>query len=351
MKNDILNTSIEFLKGVGPNRAKLIKSELKILTFRDLLFQFPFKYIDKTSYHKISEIRSLKTEVQIIGSISDLKEIGIGNKKRIVAKFFDSTGTIELIWFKSSKWLIDSIKLNTKYIAFGKINIFKGKYSIAHPELELYDDLKLQQRTKLNAVYPSTELLNKRGINNKVICSLIEELLISVNNKNEENLPEYIIKKFKLLKRRESLIIIHKPRSITELKKAIYRLKFEEIFYLQIRLIKRNISRKEKIKGYTFNVIGDKFEDFFKNHLTFKLTSAQKSVLKEIRKDLGSGAQMNRLLQGDVGSGKTIVAFMSALIAIGNGFQACIMTPTEILSYQHYNKFNEICKLLNIKIH
>ncbi|MAP99233.1 MAG: ATP-dependent DNA helicase RecG [Flavobacteriaceae bacterium] len=350
MKNDILNTSIEFLKGVGPNRAKLIKSELKILTFRDLLFQFPFKYIDKTSYHKISEIRSLKTEVQIIGSISDLKEIGIGNKKRIVAKFFDSTGTIELIWFKSSKWLIDSIKLNTKYIAFGKINIFKGKYSIAHPELELYDDLKLQQRTKLNAVYPSTELLNKRGINNKVICSLIEELLISVNNKIEENLPEYIIKKFKLLKRRESLIIIHKPRSITELKKAIYRLKFEEIFYLQIRLIKRNISRKEKIKGYTFNVIGDKFEDFFKNHLTFKLTSAQKSVLKEIRKDLGSGAQMNRLLQGDVGSGKTIVAFMSALIAIGNGFQACIMTPTEILSYQHYNKFNEICKLLNINM-
>jgi len=350
MKNDILNTSIEFLKGVGPNRAKLIKSELKILTFRDLLFQFPFKYIDKTSYHKISEIRSLKTEVQIIGSISDLKEIGIGNKKRIVAKFFDSTGTMELIWFKSSKWLIDSIKLNTKYIAFGKINIFKGKYSIAHPELELYDDLKLQQRTKLNAVYPSTELLNKRGINNKLICSLIEELLISVNNKIEENLPEYIIKKFKLLKRRESLIIIHKPRSITELKKAIYRLKFEEIFYLQIRLIKRNISRKEKIKGYTFNVIGDKFEDFFKNHLTFKLTSAQKSVLKEIRKDLGSGAQMNRLLQGDVGSGKTIVAFMSALIAIGNGFQACIMTPTEILSYQHYNKFNEICKLLNINM-
>ena len=350
MKNDILNTSIEFLKGVGPNRAKLIKSELKILTFRDLLFQFPFKYIDKTSYHKISEIKSLKTEVQIIGSISDLKEIGIGNKKRIVAKFFDSTGTIELIWFKSSKWLIDSIKLNTKYIAFGKINIFKGKYSIAHPELELYDDLKLQQRTKLNAVYPSTELLNKRGITNKVICSLIEELLISVNNKIEENLPEYIIKKFKLLKRRESLIIIHKPRSITELKKAIYRLKFEEIFYLQIRLIKRNISRKEKIKGYTFNVIGDKFEDFFKNHLTFKLTSAQKSVLKEIRKDLGSGAQMNRLLQGDVGSGKTIVAFMSALIAIGNGFQACIMTPTEILSYQHYNKFYDICKLLNISI-
>ena len=335
---------------MGPNRAKLIKSELKILTFRDLLFQFPFKYIDKTSYHKISEIRSLKTEVQIIGSISDLKEIGIGNKKRIVAKFFDSTGTIELIWFKSSKWLIDSIKLNTKYIAFGKINIFKGKYSIAHPELELYDDLKLQQRTKLNAVYPSTELLNKRGINNKVICSLIEELLISVNNKIEENLPEYIIKKFKLLKRRESLIIIHKPRSITELKKAVYRLKFEEIFYLQIRLIKRNISRKEKIKGYTFNVIGDKFEDFFKNHLTFKLTSAQKSVLKEIRKDLGSGAQMNRLLQGDVGSGKTIVAFMSALIAIGNGFQACIMTPTEILSYQHYNKFNDICKLLNINM-
>ena len=350
MNNDILNTSIEFLKGIGPNRAKLIKSELKISTFKDLLFQFPFRYIDKTSYHKIADIHSTNSEIQIIGKISDLKEVGSGNKKRLVAKFVDNTGCIELVWFKTTKWLIDSIKLNTNYIAYGKLNSFKGNYSIAHPELELYDEAKLKKRTKLNAVYPSSELLNKRGITNKVIIGLIQELLISVNKEIKENLPKYLMEKFKLLGRRESLIIIHKPRNLIELKRAVYRLKFEEIFYLQLRLIKKNINRKEKIKGYNFKVIGNKFETFFKDYLPFELTNAQKRVLKEIRKDLGSGAQMNRLLQGDVGSGKTIVAFMSALIAIGNGYQACIMTPTEILSHQHYKKFIEVCKSLNINV-
>ena len=350
MNSDILNTSIEFLKGVGPNRAKLLNSELKISTFKDLLFQFPFRYIDKTSYHKISEIKSINSEIQIIGKISDLKEIGIGKKKRLVAKIIDDTGIIDLVWFKTNRWLIDSIKLNTKYIAYGKLNSYNGKHSIAHPELELYNNENVKKRTKLTAVYPSTELLNRRGITNKVIRNLIEELLITLNNKIDENLPTYLKNKFNLLARREALIIIHKPRNLDELRKAIYRLKFEEIFFLQIRLIKKNINRKEKIKGYKFNVIGKEFDKFFKDHLSFELTNAQKRVLKEIRRDLGSGAQMNRLLQGDVGSGKTIVAFMSALIAIGNGFQACIMTPTEILSHQHYNKFKDTCKLLNINL-
>lgn len=350
MNSDILNTSIEFLKGVGPNRAKLLNGELKISTFKDLLFQFPFRYIDKTSYHKISEIQSINSEIQIIGKISDLKEVGIGKKKRLVAKFIDDTGSIDLVWFKTNRWLIDSIKLNTEYIAYGKLNSYNGKHSIAHPELELYNNENVKKRTKLTAVYPSTELLNRRGITNKVILNLIEELLITLNNKIDENLPTYLKQKFNLLARREALIIIHKPRNLDELKKAIYRLKFEEIFFLQIRLIKKNINRKEKIKGYKFNVIGKEFDKFFKDHLSFELTNAQKKVLKEIRRDLGSGAQMNRLLQGDVGSGKTIVAFMSALIAIGNGFQACIMTPTEILSHQHYNKFIDICKLLNINV-
>ena len=350
MNSDILNTSIEFLKGVGPNRAKLLNGELKISTFKDLLFQFPFRYIDKTSYHKISEIQSINSEIQIIGKISDLKEVGIGKKKRLVAKFIDDTGSIDLVWFKTNRWLIDSIKLNTEYIAYGKLNSYNGKHSIAHPELELYNNENVKKRTKLTAVYPSTELLNRRGITNKVILNLIEELLITLNNKIDENLPTYLKQKFNLLARREALIIIHKPRNLDELREAIYRLKFEEIFFLQIRLIKKNINRKEKIKGYKFNVIGKEFDKFFKDHLSFELTNAQKRVLKEIRRDLGSGAQMNRLLQGDVGSGKTIVAFMSALIAIGNGFQACIMTPTEILSHQHYNKFKDICKLLNINV-
>ena len=350
MNNDVLKTSIEFLKGVGPNRAKLIRNELKISNFKELLFQFPYRYIDKTKYHKISEISSNNSEIQLIGEIKELKEIGIGSKKRLVANFSDKTGVIQLVWFKTNKWLVDSIKLNKTYIVFGKINEFKDSLSMPHPELEIYNEVNLKKRMSLFAVYPSTENLNKKGITNKVFSKLIEEVLINTNKDISENLPKYIIDKYKLMGRRKAIMCIHKPRSSQELKHAIYRLKFEEIFYLQIRLIKKNILRKEKIKGYPFNKIGDKFEDFYNEQLSFNLTNAQKRVIKEIRKDFGSGAQMNRLLQGDVGSGKTIVAFMSALIAIGNGFQTCIMTPTEILSYQHYNKFKNICKLLNINI-
>ena len=350
MNNDILNTSIEFLKGVGPNRAKLIKNELKLSKFKDLLFQFPFRYIDKTKYHKISEVNSSNSEIQLIGKIKEIKEVGIGSKKRLIGNFYDKTGEIQLVWFKTNKWLIDSIKLNTNYILFGKINDFKGIKSIAHPELEIYNENNLKKRTNLFGVYPSTENLNKKGVTNKVFSKLIEELLISINKDIKENLPEYILNKYKLMGRRQAIICIHKPRTLSELKQAVNRLKFEEIFYLQIRLIKKNILRKQKIKGYPFEKIGDNFDDFYKNHLKFKLTNAQKRVIKEIRNDMGNGAQMNRLLQGDVGSGKTIVAFMSALIAIGNGFQACIMAPTEILSYQHYNKFKDICKVLNINI-
>ncbi len=350
MNKDILNTSIEFLKGVGPNRAKLIKNELKLSKFKDLLFQFPFRYIDKTKYHKISEVNSSNSEVQLIGKIKEIKEVGIGSKKRLIGDFYDKTGEIQLVWFKTNKWLIDSIKLNTNYILFGKINDFKGIKSIAHPELEIYNENNLKKRTNLFGVYPSTENLNKKGVTNKVFSKLIEELLISINKDIKENLPEYILNKYKLMGRRQAIICIHKPRTLSELKQAVNRLKFEEIFYLQMRLIKKNILRKQKIKGYPFEKIGDNFDDFYKNHLKFKLTNAQKRVIKEIRNDMGNGAQMNRLLQGDVGSGKTIVAFMSALIAIGNGFQACIMAPTEILSYQHYNKFKDICKILNINI-
>jgi len=350
MNNDILNTSIEFLKGVGPNRAKLIKNELKLSKFKDLLFQFPFRYIDKTKYHKISEVNSSNSEIQLIGKIKEIKEVGIGSKKRLIGNFYDKTGEIQLVWFKTNKWLIDSIKLNTNYILFGKINDFKGIKSIAHPELEIYNENNLKKRTNLFGVYPSTENLNKKGVTNKVFSKLIEELLISINKDIKENLPEYILNKYKLMGRRQAIICIHKPRTLSELKQAVNRLKFEEIFYLQMRLIKKNILRKQKIKGYPFEKIGDNFDDFYKNHLKFKLTNAQKRVIKEIRNDMGNGAQMNRLLQGDVGSGKTIVAFMSALIAIGNGFQACIMAPTEILSYQHYNKFKDICKVLNINI-
>ncbi len=350
MNIELFNTPIEFLKGVGPNRAKLLKDQLKIFTYRDLLYTFPFRYIDRTKFHKISSIDNLLTDVQIIGKITNLKELGIGRKKRIIATLSDDSGTIDLVWFKINKWLIESIKINHTYLVFGKLNIYNGIKSIPHPDLEIYKGENLKKKSKLIGVYPSTEILIKRGITNKTIRNLINELLILINKKIEENLPEYITKKFKLLDRNSAYISIHNPQSSKELNQSILRLKFEEIFYLQIRLIKKNLIRKEKIKGYNFKSIGKYFEKFYESILDFDLTNAQKRVIKEIRKDLGSGAQMNRLLQGDVGSGKTIVAFMSALIAIGNGFQACIMTPTEILSYQHYNKFYEICKQLKINI-
>tara|TARA_A100000164_G_scaffold377853_1_gene418021 strand:- start:1331 stop:3436 length:2106 start_codon:yes stop_codon:yes gene_type:complete len=350
MNIDIFNTPIEFLKGVGPNRAKLLKDQLKIFTYKDLLYTFPYRYVDRTKFHKISSIDSLLTEVQIIGKITNLKEVGIGRKKRIIATLSDDTGTIDLVWFKINKWLVESIKINHTYVVFGKLNLYNGSKSIPHPDLEIYKGENLKKKSKLIGIYPSTEMLIKRGITNKTMRNLIDELLFIINKKIQENLPEYVTKKFKLLDRNSAYICIHNPQSSYELNQSILRLKFEEIFYLQIRLIKKNINRKEKIKGYNFKSIGKYFDKFYESILDFDLTNAQKRVIKEIRKDLGSGAQMNRLLQGDVGSGKTIVAFMSVLIAIGNGFQACIMTPTEILSYQHYNKFNEICKQLNINI-
>ena len=198
MNGDILNTSIEFLKGVGPNRAKLIKNELNISNFKELLFQFPYRYIDKTKYHKISEINSSNSEVQLIGTIKALKEIGIGSKKRLIANFYDKTGNIQLVWFKTNKWLVDSIKLNKTYILFGKVNEFNGSKSIPHPELEIFNNDNIKKRTNLFGVYPSTENLNKKGVTNKVFSKLIEELLININKEIKENLPEYILNKYKV---------------------------------------------------------------------------------------------------------------------------------------------------------
>ena len=350
MNNPFLHTPIDYLKGVGPNRSKLFKKELKIFTYQDLLSFFPYRYVDKTKYHKIDEINNTKSEIQLIGKIVDLYESGSPRKRRLIAKLKDDTGFIELVWFKSHKWIKESLILNKNYIIYGKPNMFNGIYNIPHPELELYKKENLKYRSSLDPVYPSTENLIKRGITNKVIRDIVKELLLKTKSKFVESLPKYIIKEYKLLDKNSAIINIHLPKSNQFLSKAIKRLKFEELFYLQLQLIKKNISRKEKIKGFRFKKVGNTFNSFYNKHLNFSLTNAQKRVLKEIRTDLGSNAQMNRLLQGDVGSGKTIIAFMTTLIAIDNNFQACIMAPTEILSVQHYNNFKEICKLLNISI-
>ena len=350
MNNNFLQTPIDYLKGVGPNRSKLFKKELKIFTYQDLLSFFPYRYVDKTKYYKIKEINNTKSEIQLIGKIVDLYESGSPRKRRLIAKVKDDTGFIELVWFKSHKWIKESLILNKNYIIYGKPNIFNGIYNIPHPELELYKKEDLKYRSSLDPVYPSTENLIKRGITNKVIRNIVKELLLEIKSKFVESIPEYIIKEYKLLDKNSAIINIHLPKSNQILSEAIKRLKFEELFYFQLQLIKKNISRKEKIKGYSFKKVGNTFNSFYNNHLNFSLTNAQKRVLKEIRRDLGSNAQMNRLLQGDVGSGKTIIAFMATLIAIDNNFQACIMAPTEILSAQHYNNFKNICKLLNISI-
>ena len=350
MNNTFLQTPIDYLKGVGPNRSKLFKKELKIFTYQDLLSFFPYRYVDKTKYYKINEINNTKSEIQLIGKIVDLYESGSPRKRRLIAKVKDDTGFIELVWFKSHKWIKESLVLNKNYIIYGKPNIFNGIYNIPHPELELYKRENLKYRSSLDPVYPSTENLIKRGITNKVIRNIVKELLLEIKSKFVESIPEYIIKEYKLLDKNSAIINIHLPKSNQILSEAIKRLKFEELFYFQLQLIKKNISRKEKIKGYSFEKVGNTFNSFYNNHLNFSLTNAQKRVLKEIRRDLGSNAQMNRLLQGDVGSGKTIIAFMATLIAIDNNFQACIMAPTEILSAQHYNNFKDICKLLNISI-
>lgn len=350
MNNNILNTPIDYLKGLGPNRSTIIKKELNIFYFKDLINFFPNRYIDKTKYYKIKELPNISSDVQIIGKINEINEIGSGRNKRLVVEFSDGEDIIELIWFKGLKWLKNSIQLNTVYIIFGRLNFFKNKISIVHPELEIYNTEKIKFRKKLQPIYSSTEILSKKGISNKFISGLIKTVLFDMNIGIKETLPNYVLKEFNLLDKKNAIQNIHFPIDNLYLEKSIERLKFEELLFLQLQLLRKNIYRREKIKGHSFNIVGKLFNKFYDSVLPFRLTNAQKRVLKEIRKDLGSKAQMNRLLQGDVGSGKTIVAFMSILIAIDNGFQTCLMAPTEILSVQHFNSFIEISKTLNINI-
>ena len=350
MNSNLLNTPIDYLKGLGANRSEIIKKELKIFNYKDLMNLFPNRYIDKSKYYKIKELPNFSCDVQIIGEISNISEIGIGRKKRLIAYLTDGEDEIELIWFKSLKWLKKSLLLNTKYIVFGKLNFFANKISIPHPELELFKPDSLSKRVKIQPIYPSTENLVKKGVSNKVISNLVKSLLYDVKLKFKETIPDYLIKELKLLDKNTSIYNIHFPKNNELLSESIRRLKFEELLYLQLQLLKKNINRKDKIKGYNFNIVGNNFNKFYKKVLPFELTNAQKKVLKEIRNDLGSNAQMNRLLQGDVGSGKTIIAFMTILIALDNGYQACLMAPTEILSVQHFEGFVEMSKLLNINI-
>jgi ATP-dependent DNA helicase RecG len=345
-----LQTPIDYLKGVGPNRATLLKKELGINTYQDLLNLFPNRYLDRTKYFKINQLVNSNAEIQIVGKITRFQDAGTGRAKRLVATFTDETGSIELVWFRGAKWIKDSLKLKTDYVIFGKTNVFGGKYSMPHPDIELLAEHESGLRSALQAIYPSTEKLSNRGITNRVLTKIMQQLFLETKGKFVETLPDNLRSEVKLISKSEALFNIHFPTTSELLSKSQFRLKFEELFYIQLQLILKNLIHKSKIKGFPFNEIGPYFNTFFKAHLPFNLTNAQKRVVKEIRQDLGSNAQMNRLLQGDVGSGKTIVALMTMLMALDNGFQACLMAPTEILSVQHYNGLLELCKPLNIRI-
>lgn len=345
-----LQTSIAYLKGVGPGRAEALGKELGIFTCADLLNFFPFRYIDRSRFFKISELLPNFAEVQLIGTITGFKTVQQKRGSRLTATFTDSTGTMELVWFKGMKWVKDSIKLNTPYVIFGKANPFQGSYSMPHPEMELLSDYEGSLRTAMQPVYRSTEKLAARGITNRVMQRCIQQIINNMGGELQETLSEDILKRYRFVSKGDAMFNIHFPKSHESLLAAQQRLKFEELFFIQLQLIRKKIIRNTRFKGNKFEAVGELFNTFYKDYLPFSLTEAQKRVVKEIRKDLGSGAQMNRLLQGDVGSGKTMVALMLMLIALDNRFQAAMIAPTEILATQHYTTLKALLEFLPVRV-
>ncbi len=327
-----------------------MNTELGIKTCNDLLHFFPFRYIDKTQFYSIIDLQPNSSEVQIIGKVTNVKLITQKKGSRLVAKFQDANGVMELVWFKGQKWIKDSLKVNEPYVVYGKLNYYNGNFSIPHPEMELLTDYNNKLQSKMQPVYPSTERLINTGLSNKLIRGYIQNLLQQIIDSIQESLSNEIIDDFQLISKKEALLNIHFPKDQKKLAKAEFRLKFEELFYIQLQLARKKLINKTKIKGVVFKNVGAVFNQFYSDNLPFELTNAQKRVLKEIRKDVASGAHMNRLLQGDVGSGKTIVALLAMLLAIDNGFQATIMAPTEILANQHYIAVSELLKGMNIKV-
>ncbi len=348
MNANYLQTPVTYLKGVGPHRAQLLESELGIGTYQDLLNLFPNRYIDKTQYYKINQLQRSGADVQMVGKIIHIKTVEQKKGKRLVATFIDDTGEMELVWFRGQKWIRENLKLNMPYVIFGRCNWYNGKFSMPHPELELLTEHEKGVKVSMQPIYPSTEKLGNNGITNRVVSKLLQQLFIDSNGKFMETLSDPLLHELKLFSKSDALFNIHFPKDQASLAKAQFRLKFEELFYIQLQLLTKKMLRKQKIKGFNFDQVGEFFNGFYKNHLPFTLTNAQKKVIKEIRADLGSNAQMNRLLQGDVGSGKTIVALMTLLLAIDNGFQGCLMAPTEILANQHYNGIKELLDNMDV---
>ena len=329
-----------------------MKSELKIFTYRDLLYFFPFRYIDKTKYHKISELENTNSHVQIIGKFIDLRHSSNTKTKRLIGVFSDGSGEIEVVWFRGIKWIERSIQVNKQYVIYGKLNWFNNKFSIIHPETEVLEKHNKTLKNTLLPIYSSTESLSSKGMNNKLFRDLVSNIFENSEKTFKENLSRSINEKHNLISKYEALYNIHFPQNQLLLSKAQFRLKYEELFFIQLQFVLKNLINKSKFKGFNFSKVGKFFNNFYKNNLDFELTNAQKNVIRDIRKDFSTNAQMNRLLQGDVGSGKTIVALLSCLIAIDNNYQTTIIAPTEILAQQHYNNIGNSLKelRLNVKI-
>jgi len=340
----LLDTGIEFLRGVGPQRADVLKKELGIFTFRDLLFHFPFRYIDRTRFHRIADANTEGEQVQFRGTLRRLELLGEGRAKRLVGTLRDESGSIELVWFQGVQWLQKNLFVDRQYIAFGRLNSFNNRVNLPHPEMEEVNAENTLAARHFDPVYPSSDKLTLKGLDARGIRKLIRTLFDQLRYEHlPETLPDYILQGYRLISRYDALCRIHFPETQQELDAATRRLKFEELFFLQLRILQTKNRRKDATKGFVFDQIGTHFNGFYQHQLPFQLTGAQKRVLKEIRADLAAGAQMNRLVQGDVGSGKTVVALMSMLMALDNGFQACMMAPTEILAQQHYEG---LCALL-----
>lgn len=345
----ILQSEIQFVPGVGPKRAAILNKEIEIFTVGDLLRWYPYRYIDRTRIYYIHEIDNILAYIQLKGKITAFETFGEGRKRRLVAHFTDGTGFVDLIWFQGIRFIEGKYKLNQEYIVFGKPNLFNGKWNIAHPEIDPFlNDSDLPQG--LMAMYNTTEKMKNHYLNSKAMQKIIENAFSLINGNMPESLSSDVIKEAKLTSIHDAIENIHFPKSPAKLKDAQYRLKFEELFYIQLSIVRYAADRKGKLNGFIFHRVGDNLNSFYKKNLPFPLTNAQKRVIKEIRKDTASGKQMNRLLQGDVGSGKTLVAIMCMLIALDNGFQACMMTPTEILASQHFETFTKMLSGMKLRI-
>jgi ATP-dependent DNA helicase RecG len=346
-----LDTPIEFLKGIGPQRAEALQKELGIFTYKDLLTHYPFRYIDRTHFQSVKEVTEDSAYYQLRGHIVEINFVGEKRARRLVAKFRDSSGIIELVWFQGAKWMAEKLKANTEYIVYGKVTSFMGRFNMAHPDIDVVTPELLANQSTFQSVYNSTEKLKYKNLDSDGLRKSLRILTLQLNEHTiRETLTESIIKDFGLLSRLDALRYIHFPESKQMLEKARFRLKFEELFYVQLKLLKSNLVRHQSIQGFVFNRVGEAFNTFYNQYLPFQLTNAQKRVVKEIRVDMGSGRQMSRLVQGDVGSGKTLVALLSMLLAIDNGFQTCLMAPTEILAKQHFVTIAELLAPMGINV-